>query len=75
MPIRTKKNLRAYKTRKEKKKEIHVDQIYRNLWTKKYWLNTILKDFNVVEYKERNNKNSISGLDELMVVIKKVNSI
>lgn len=71
MPIRTRHNLRAYKTRKVKNKEIHEDQIYRNLWTKKYWLNNILRDFNVVEYNEGNSDNSISGLDELMVVIKR----
>ena len=71
MPIRTKYNLKAYKTRKTRTGEVHIDQIYRNLWTKKYWLNTILKDFNVVEFKEAGNKYSISGLDELMVVIKR----
>ncbi len=71
MPIKTKHNLKAYKTRKIGNRQIHVDQIYRNLWTKNYWLKTILKDFNVVDFKEGNHKNSISGLDELMVVIKK----
>ena len=71
MPIRTKYNLKAYKTKKINGKEIHVDQIYRNLWTKNYWLKTILKDFNVVSYVDGDHKNSISRLDELMIVIKR----
>lgn len=71
MPIKTDYNLNAYKTKKTDKGEVHEDQIYRNLWTKDYWIDTILKDFNVVEHEEGKHENSISGLDELMVVIKR----
>ncbi len=71
MPIKTRYNLAAYKTRKINKRQVHEDQIYRNLWAKSYWINNILKGFNVLECREGNNKNSISRLDELMVVIKR----
>ena len=51
--------------------EVWDDGIYRNLWNSEYWLQHILKEFNVVESNERRASEAIGGFLELEVVIKR----
>jgi len=47
-------------------KEYFKDSMYRNLWTEKYWLEDVLKDFYVMDFKVVRQRS-----DNLIVVIEK----
>lgn len=56
---------------KDPKNQICPDGIYRNLWTKTFWLKNIFKDFNVIYSKSQKAPDLIGGFNELIVVIER----
>jgi SAM-dependent methyltransferase/ribosomal protein S18 acetylase RimI-like enzyme len=45
------------------------DDIYRNLWSEEYWLDVILKEFNIVHHSVARANEAIGGFLELEVVL------
>lgn len=45
------------------------DDIYRNLWSEEYWIDEILKEFNVIQHSVARASEAIGGFLELEVVI------
>ncbi len=70
-PISSKKTLSFYGVKRPNANNIYFDGVYRNLWEPGYWLNNVLKGFNIVEYKISKSHPVIYNVDEMMVVIKR----
>jgi len=71
MPVRTDRTLKHYKVKKRGNKDVCVDVIKRNLWTKNQWINDVLKDYNIVESKTSKCNPKIGSFDEFLLVIKR----
>ena len=70
-PINTKTTLKFYGVKNPTKSRVYFDGVYRNLWKPSYWINNVLKGFNVIEYKISKSHPIIYNVDEMMVVIKR----
>lgn len=67
MPITLEEDIE--KEYKDFKKKIYKDGIYRNLWTPDYWVDNILKEFNILEY--NTGKSYKNNFNEIRIVIGK----
>ncbi|UCD92124.1 MAG: class I SAM-dependent methyltransferase [Methanobacteriota archaeon] len=73
--VRTERTLEHYQIKKEGGKEICIDGIERNLWTKEQWLVDILNGYNIVESEVTRSHPKIGNFDELLLVIKRTTSV
>src|SRR3989338_765905 len=72
MPVKTKATLKHYGiTEKNNANNVSPDGIYRNLWTEDYWVNHVLKGFDVFYHVVKRSHPSIGNFDILFVGIKR----
>ena len=56
---------------KDKKKHICNDGVFRNMWTEYYWINSILKDYNIIHSSTSFSSKDTGGFLKLTIVLKK----